>query len=268
MNATPLLKETTRGARSTGAPNIFDLGGSDEVSPEQAARLDKLVKKYEGLAGQNLLEPLLREEFIDKIAVVSSFGSESAVLLHMVSQIDPTVPVIFLNTGKLFGETLRYRDRLQERLGLADLRAIGPHPDDLKDEDPDGVLWNSDPDQCCAIRKVRPLERALKAFDAQITGRKRFQTQARLAMPTIEVSGGKFKINPLALWGLEELEAYRAQYKLPKHPLVKDGYLSIGCMPCTDRVKEGEDYRSGRWAGRDKDECGIHGPSYTGGDGI
>lgn len=246
------------------------------VSP----RLGRLREAYQGLGAQDLLEVMIRSEFPGKIAVVSSFGAESAVLLHMVAEIDPTTPVIFLNTGKLFGETLRYRDRLQERLGLTDIRAAGPHPADLARKDPNGALWNADPDACCFIRKVLPLERALKGFEASITGRKRFQTNARAIMDPIEeetvrgtgeagsATGTRFKINPLAFWGQEELETYTDTHRLPRHPLVKDGYLSIGCMPCTERVPEGGSYRDGRWVGRDKDECGIHLPVNTDGDGI
>ncbi|MGV8998398.1 MAG: phosphoadenylyl-sulfate reductase [Parvibaculaceae bacterium] len=245
-------------------------------------RLSELRHDYPDLVGGDLLEAMIKREFPGDIAVVSSFGAESAVLLHMVAEIDPTTPVIFLNTGKLFGETLRYRDRLQERLGLTDLRAAAPHPSDLEARDPNGALWNLDPDGCCYVRKVLPLERALKGFSASITGRKRFQTSARSAMHPIEEEavrgtggpavagslGSRFKINPLAFMGQEELEAYTAAHRLPRHPLVKDGYLSIGCMPCTERVPEGGSYRDGRWVGRDKDECGIHIPVNTDGDGI
>lgn len=246
-------------------------------------RLVELRAKYQGLTGQALLEVAIREEFAGKIAVVSSFGAESAVLLHMVAQVDPSTPVIFLNTGKLFGETLRYRDRLQERLGLTDLRAVGPHPADLAARDPNGALWSSNADACCFVRKVLPLERALAGFDASITGRKRFQTNARSSMELIEeelvrnVAGAtsappvhahhtRFKINPLAYWGEEELNRYIEEHRLPRHPLVKDGYLSIGCMPCTERVPEGGSYRDGRWVGQNKDECGIH--INQDGDGI
>ena len=252
-----------------------------DSQPVMSERLRALRNAYEGLPPLQFLEVMIKKEFPGRIAAVSSFGAESAVLLHMISEIDPTTPVIFLNTGKLFGETLRYRDRLQEKLGLADLRAIGPHPDDLRAEDPNGGLWNVNPDQCCHVRKVLPLERALKGFDVSITGRKRFQTSARSAMHKIEeeairgagepgqARGTRFKLNPLAEWGQEELEAYLDEYRLPRHPLVKDGYLSIGCMPCTERVPEGGSYRDGRWAGRDKDECGIHLPvTNTDGDGI
>ena len=199
----------------------------------------------------------------EQIAIISSFGSESAILLHIMAQIDPTTPVIFLNTGKLFGETLRYRDRLQETLGLTDMRAAGPHPEDIHREDKEGRLWSRNPDLCCRIRKVLPVRRALKGFRAQITGRKRFQTSQRAGLHKAELLDGRICFNPLVDWTLKDLEAYRERYRLPKHPLANDGYLSIGCLPCTKRVAKEEAYRSGRWHGLDKDECGIH----TGVDG-
>ncbi|MEG9862008.1 MAG: phosphoadenylyl-sulfate reductase [Parvularculales bacterium] len=244
-------------------------------------RLGALRQRCEGLSGAALLEVMIRDEFSGRLAVISSFGAESAVLLHMVAEVDPATPVIFLNTGKLFPETLRYRDRLQAKLGLAEIRVMGPHPDDEHSLDSDGGLWNSNPDACCHFRKVLPQARALAGFEAVVTGRKRFQTGARMTMPLIEeetvavlpglpkpVVDHRIKINPLALWGEEELQHYQETHRLPAHPLVKDGYLSIGCMPCTDRVSEGGDYREGRWAGRDKDECGIHLPAFRDGDGI
>lgn len=229
-----------------------------------------LMAKYGELSGLDLLDVMINREFRDRIAVVSSFGAEAVVLLHMVAEVDPTTPVIFLNTGKLFGETLRYRDRLQERLGLTDVRAIGPHPGDAAKVDPVGDLWQRDHDACCNFRKVLPLARALRGFNAQITGRKRFQTDGRSSLSPIEADAargaGFFKINPLISWSLEELTSWIEEHKLPGHPLVKDGYPSIGCMACTDRVKPGGDYREGRWAGTDKDECGIH--QNIDGDGI
>ena len=199
----------------------------------------------------------------DRITVISSFGSESAILLHIAAEIDPTVPVLFLNTGKLFGETLRYRDRLQETLGLTDVRAVGPHPEDILRSDKEGTLWNRNPNACCHIRKVLPLRRALKGFDAQINGRKRFQTTQRANLGKVEIIDGRICFNPLADWTSADLEAYRERCRLPKHPLADDGYMSIGCMPCTQRVAAGSGYRSGRWHGLGKDECGIH----TGVDG-
>lgn len=239
-----------------------------------SAHLERLVREFGHLDGEALLDAMVHQAFPNKIAMVSSFGSEAVVLLHLLSRVNPTVPVLFLNTGKLFGETLRYRDRLQEKLGLTDVRSLGPDPRIEADLDPKGDLWARNPDQCCHFRKVLPLARGLEGFAASITGRKQFQTDARSAMPVIEQekdatgAPGRFKINPLANWTLAELKSYIEDHRLPRHPLVDDGYLSIGCMPCTDRVKDGEDYRSGRWAGLDKDECGIHVPGLVDGDGI
>ena len=238
---------------------------------EQISRIEALRAQYTPLSADETLRAMIETEFSGKICVVSSFGSESAVLLHKVAQIDPSVPVIFLNTGKLFGETLRFRDRLQNLLGLTDIRAIGPHPDDLKQLDAAGDLWSRDADKCCHIRKVLPQQRALKDFDAVITGRKRFQTAARENMNMIELEDaatGRVRINPLADFDLSALETYIDAHQLPRHPLVKDGYLSIGCMPCTAKVKEGADYRSGRWAQSEKEECGIHSTEFVDGDGI
>jgi phosphoadenosine phosphosulfate reductase len=240
------------------APRAFDRQGLGARDPLAAARLAKLEAAAEGRDATGILRLALTEEFPGQTAVVSSFGSESAVLLHMVAKIDPTTPVLFLNTGKLFGETLRYRDRLQDEFGLTDLRTIGPHPDDRARLDPEGALWSRNTDACCDFRKVVPVKRALQGFGAQITGRKRFQTNARAEMTTVEYFDGRFRFNPLADWSLADLEAYAAEHQIPPHPLVEDGYPSIGCMPCTRRVQEGESYRDGRWSGLEKDECGIH----------
>lgn len=219
----------------------------------------ELRSRYEGLDGVALLEPLLRDGAAGRIALVSSFGAESAVLLALAAEADPSVPVVFLDTGKLFGETLRYRDKLARLLGLSDLRTVEPEPAELKAADPDGVLWLSDPDSCCRLRKTVPLERALSGFDAWITGRKRFQSSTRAAIPVFEASpDGRIKVNPLAGWTRTRIEEEFLRRGLPRHPLEADGFLSIGCMPCTDRVAPGADPRSGRWAGRGKTECGIH----------
>ena len=176
----------------------------------------------------------------------------------MVATIDPGLPVILVDTGKLFGETLRYRDGLIARLGLTDVRSVGPTARRLSEEDPDGTLWFRDTDACCAVRKVEPLADAMIPFSAWITGRKRYQAETRAALPAVEADGERFKVNPLAGWTSRDVEAYRMAHDLPPHPLVADGFKSIGCMPCTDRVAEGEDERAGRWRGKAKTECGIH----------
>ncbi len=205
-----------------------------------------------------MLGEVIHDEFAGRIALVSSFGADSVVLLHLAATVDPSIPVIFIDTGKIFGSTLRYRDALVERLGLSDVRAARPDPDVLAAQDTDSGLWLRDPDKCCAIRKVAPLARALSGFDAWISGRKRYQGGVRADLPLAEADGERIKINPLAGWSKDDLEAYRHRHDLPEHPLVADGFRSIGCMPCTTRVAEGEDERDGRWRGRKKTECGIH----------
>jgi len=244
-------------ARGIG-PRAFDRKGTTARDPLAAARLAQLEAAAKGRDAQGILRLALVEEFEGRTALVSSFGSESAVLLHMVAAIDPTTPILFLNTGKLFGETLRYRDRLQDAFGLTDIRTIGPHPADRARLDPEGTLWSRNTDACCDFRKVVPIKRALESFSAQITGRKRFQTGARADMRAVEYFEGRFRFNPMADWTREDIEAYAGTHDIPRHPLVEDGYPSIGCMPCTRRVQAGEAYRDGRWAGLEKDECGIH----------
>ena len=232
---------------------------------EVAARLAVLQDKAKGRDAHGILELARREYFAGKTAVVSSFGAESVVLLKLVADIDPNTPILFLNTGKLFGETLRYRDRLQDVLGLGDVRSLSPSLEERQNKDPEGTLWSRNADACCDFRKTIPLARALEPFQAQITGRKRFQTRERADMQAVEYFEGRYRFNPLWQWDLHQLEAFTERNNLPRHPLVEDGYPSIGCMPCTRRVQAGEDYRAGRWSGLDKDECGIH---LTDGGGI
>jgi phosphoadenosine phosphosulfate reductase len=217
-----------------------------------------LNERYERLTTREVLEEVVHDEFAGRIALVSSFGAESVVLLHLVASVDPSVPVIFIDTGKIFGSTLRYRDEIVERLGLTDVRFARPDPAALATHDTDSGLWLRDPDKCCAIRKVAPLARALSDFDAWISGRKRYQGGKRTVLPLAEADGERVKLNPLAGWSKDDLDAYRRQHDLPEHPLVAEGFRSIGCMPCTTRVADGEDERDGRWRGRAKTECGIH----------
>jgi phosphoadenosine phosphosulfate reductase len=217
-----------------------------------------LNARYEGVATQDVLAAAIKTEFADGIALVSSFGTESAVLLQMIANIDKATPIVFLDTGKLFGETKRYRDQLISHLGLTGLRNITPDAGELAAADPKGVLWSESTDACCDVRKVKPLDRALAPFKAWITGRKSYQGGERTALPLFEADEHRIKINPLAGWRRAKISAYFEEFKLPKHPLEEDGYLSIGCLPCTSRVEEGEDPRSGRWRGSQKTECGIH----------
>jgi phosphoadenosine phosphosulfate reductase len=194
----------------------------------------------------------------EQLAVVSSFGTESAALLKVVADVDPAIPVVFLDTGWLFEETLAYRDTLIAILGLKDVRSITALEETLTREDPDRDLWFSNPDACCRIRKVEPLARALRPFVAWINGRKRFQGGVRAEIPVVEDDGVRLKFNPFANVSRDDIKAIFARAKLPQHPLQASGFLSVGCMPCTSRAAEGEDERAGRWRGRAKTECGIH----------
>ncbi|WP_149539460.1 phosphoadenylyl-sulfate reductase [Siccirubricoccus phaeus] len=205
----------------------------------------------------------LAARFRGRIALVSSFGAESAVLLHMAAAADPALPVLFLDTGKLFPETLAYRDTLIRRLGLRDVRSLRPGPAALAARDPLGGLWGFAPDACCALRKVAPLAAALAPFTLWLNGRKRAHGGDRATLPLVEVVEGKLKANPLAAWDAAALAAYQARHALPPHPLVAEGYASIGCRPCTTRTEAGESPRAGRWRGTGKTECGIHLPSPT-----
>jgi phosphoadenosine phosphosulfate reductase len=194
----------------------------------------------------------------ERLALVSSFGTESAALLKVMADVDPAIPVIFLDTGWLFAETLAYRDTLIDALGLRDVRSIKPLEETLRREDSERDLWFSDPDACCRIRKVEPLARALAPFSAWLNGRKRFQGGARADIPVVEEDGVRLKFNPFANASREEIEAIYRDGRLPPHPLVASGYASVGCMPCTSRSAPDEDARAGRWRGRAKTECGIH----------
>lgn len=231
----------------------------------------RLNRMFRGTDTRDMLDTLLKERMAGDIAVVSSFGAESAVLLHLIASVDPATPVLFLETGKHFPETLAYRDTLVERLGLTDLRNLRPDPETLSAKDETGLRWSYDPDGCCEIRKVVPLAKALEGFDASITGRKAFQSSTRQNLPRFEIdktdAQGRLKVNPLIDWDADRIAAYIAEHDLPPHPLVAQGYPSIGCSPCTSKVAPGEDPRSGRWKGWDKTECGIHVPGQTGDDG-
>ncbi len=198
------------------------------------------------------------EMYGNKLALVSSFGAESAVLLHLAAQVSKAIPVLFLDTGMLFGQTLDYRKSLSAQLGLTDVRDLRPRFADLATHDPDANLWKTSTDACCEIRKVVPLDLALEDFDAWMTGRKRFHGGDRLRLPVVEETDRHLKFNPLANWSKEDLDAYVAEHDLPAHPLVAAGFPSIGCWPCTKAVEAGADVRAGRWQGQEKTECGIH----------
>jgi len=220
-----------------------------------AGELDQALRSA---APAEIIASALRAVGREHLALVSSFGTESAALLKVMADVDPAIPVIFLDTGWLFEETLAYRDTLVATLGLTDVRSIKPLQETLSREDGDRELWFSDPDACCRIRKVEPLTRALAPFKAWINGRKRFQGGLRADIPVVEQDGVRLKFNPFAKVSREQIEAIYSNAKLPPHPLTAKGFLSVGCMPCTSRTSAGEDARAGRWRGTAKTECGIH----------
>ncbi|NYT40223.1 phosphoadenylyl-sulfate reductase [Sphingomonas sp. R-74633] len=244
------------------ARKIDRLDVAPRWTASDAIRLNNL---FRGTDTPEMLREVLGNHMLGDVALVSSFGAESAALLHLVAQADPNVPVIFLDTGKHFPETLAYVHELAEFIGLKNLQIIGPDAEVIEKRDGTGLRWSYDPDGCCEIRKVIPLAKALAPFDTSITGRKAFQASTRNALPRFEIDAeGRLKFNPLASWTKDDIEAYFEAHNLPRHPLEAQGYLSIGCAPCTSVVKAGEDPRSGRWRGWDKTECGIHTPVEDG----
>ncbi|MFT5632193.1 MAG: phosphoadenosine phosphosulfate reductase [Gammaproteobacteria bacterium] len=195
---------------------------------------------------------------IGNVALVSSFGADSVVLLRLVAQINPNTPVLFVDTEMLFEETLQYQENVAALLGLTNIRVI--RAADTDQHDPDGTLHKTNPDACCSLRKTAPLQKALAQFDGWISGRKRHQsgTRARLNMFELDGTSSRIKVNPLALWSAQDTVRFMKDTQMPRHPLVAKGYPSIGCAPCTTPVKPGEDSRAGRWRETEKEECGIH----------
>ncbi|PLW77553.1 phosphoadenylyl-sulfate reductase [Cohaesibacter celericrescens] len=230
---------------------------SNFTVPDHKSLAD-LNAAFDGERPERVLEWLASNATEGEVPLVSSFGADSVVLLHMISQIDRDFPVLFIDTGKHFMETLRYRDTLKEHFGLENLQSIQPDRPALKGKDPFGSLWISDADACCDLRKTQPLANVMINHAGWITGRKHFQTGDRSNLAILELDNGQLKVNPLASWGPKDVANYIKQHSLPGHPLVPRGYLSIGCAPCTSPVKEGEDPRAGRWKGTDKTECGLH----------
>lgn len=220
-----------------------------------------LDRRYATAAASDILRDALKERFAGRVAVLSSFGAEAVVLLHLVASVDSATPVLFLDTDRHFPQTLQHRRNVVARLGLTNVRDLAPHAADAERLDPDGDLWRRDPDACCALRKVRPLAEAVGDYDALITGRKRFHGATRVRLPLIELVDGAARINPLARWSADDIDAYRRRHDLPFHPMASMGYASIGCWPCTRPARDAADPRSGRWADTDKTECGIHAPA-------
>ncbi len=229
--------------------------GALKLSPLD--RLDGLRLAYAEARAEDVLAGVLAE-FPGDVALVSSFGAEAAVLLHMAAELDPDLPILMINSLMLFEETLQYQRDLSQHLGLTNVQHLRPDPNDLARLDPDDTLHQRDPDACCVVRKVAPLDRALRRWPVTISGRKRFQASTRAALEVFEWTETTLRVSPLAHWQSADLRAYMDLHDIPRHPLVARGYPSIGCAPCTTRVVPGEDERAGRWRGTDKVECGIH----------
>ncbi len=247
-------------------PDPLDLAKPQDTHPVRAAltaRVQDLNDRFRHHGATAVLKAVLRDRVAGRIALVSSFGAESVALLHLAALVDRHVPVLFLDTGLHFAETLVYQQDLAERLRLSNLRVLRATPARLAAEDPFGALKFNDPDRCCTLRKTEPLQAALAGFDAWITGRKRFQSAGRAALAFFEPdpASGRIKVNPLAHWRAADVQAYIDENRLPRHPLVARGYPSIGCAPCTSRIRAGEDARAGRWRGQAKTECGLHLPA-------
>ena len=224
---------------------------------ELAERRNLLHRKSDA---QTVLRHALEDVQIGDVALVSSFGAESVVLLHMAAQINKDVPVIFLDTEMLFDETLQYQRDVAAKLGLTDVRVVSPDRAQVMEHDVDGILHLADTDACCNLRKTRPLDRSLEGFDAWVSGRKRFQGGNRAKLEFFEPGTDfpRVKVNPLAHWDPSDVQDYIVNNRLKRHPLVRQGYKSIGCAPCTTPVSDGEDPRAGRWRNQGKTECGIH----------
>lgn len=245
---------------STPTPASSELAAPPPPLPP-AVNINALDRLLSPLTTEQLLRQVILDAFPGRVVVTTSFGAESAVLLDLIAGIAPATPVVFLDTGYLFAQTLTYRDSLVRHLGLTDVRTVAPAPDDLAREDPQGDLHKHDPNRCCRLRKEIPLENALAGFDVWISGRKRFHGGDRGALPRIEVDGRYLKINPLAEWSEAAIAHAFTEASLPPHPLVEHGFSSIGCFPCTVPSGNGGYSRAGRWPGSDKIECGIHAPA-------
>lgn len=228
----------------------------DQTLDSRAARLNE---RYRHHAATEVLRRAVSDPDLGRVGLVSSFGAESVVLLHMISVVAPGLPVLFIDTEMLFPETLAYQREVSAKLGLTNVQVVRATDAEIARNDPDGTLHRFNTDACCDFRKTIPLERELSQFDAWITGRKRFQNGERAALEFFEPEPpARLRINPLAHWRSGDVQEYLAENNLPRHPLVAKGYPSIGCAPCTSPVKPGEDPRAGRWRGSQKTECGIH----------
>lgn len=221
------------------------------LSPDEASALNARFDRVDPA----VVLAWAAERFMPRLAATSSFQTQSVPLLHLIGQVCPHVPILFLDTGYHFPETLAFRDELVARLGLT-VQVV--RPDAERAAAWHESLYRRDPDLCCYVHKVLPMQRALRDLDAWISGIRRDQTPKRAGAQVVELlPQGEVKINPLASWTREDVWHYIHRHNLPAHPLLAQGYLSIGCAPCTVPAFGGDE-RAGRWAGTGKTECGLH----------
>ena len=207
---------------------------------------------------KSILEHSILNLFKNKIAYVCSFGTESAIILDLISKIDKDIPIIMLNTHFLFKETIKYKNELLKLLGLKNYREVFPDEKMLNKYDVDNSLWKKDVEKCCNLRKVIPLENSLNNFESWISGRKSYHLGDRQNLKAFELINNKIVVNPLFNSTKEFIDNYFLSNNLPRHPLFEKGYLSIGCSHCTVKAKNIMDPRQGRWSDSSKTECGIH----------
>ncbi|KFG01263.1 phosphoadenosine phosphosulfate reductase [Streptomyces scabiei] len=254
---------TTVQADSDTSASLPDAAEQDATDPEAAKRAE--LKALAEQAGRDLEDASALEilqwavdTFGKRFCVTSSM--EDAVVAHLASRARPGVDVVFLDTGYHFPETIGTRDAVE---AVMDVNVITITPRQTvaeQDAEYGPKLHDRDPDLCCFLRKVKPLEEGLTRFDAWATGLRRDESESRANTPVVgwDDKRGKVKISPIARWTQDDVDAYVTEHGVLTNPLLMDGYTSVGCAPCTRRVAPGEDARAGRWAGNAKTECGLH----------
>ena len=247
---------TRRDPAERGSP-LHTLLSEDELAG--------LNQKFEDAHPRDVVRWALEHAAFERIAIASAFQAEGTVVMHMATRIRPDVPVLFLETGYQFADTLAFKQRMTERLGLRVIDLVGEYTVERQTEEFGPRLFERDPDRCCELNKVRPMFAALRELDAWITAFRRDSSPTRASAPFVEryeLESERWivKVNPVAAWTRREVWAYLKEHDLPHNPLYDLGYASIGCAPCTRLRLPGEPERAGRWAGLAKWECGIHEP--------
>jgi phosphoadenosine phosphosulfate reductase len=228
-----------------------------------SSELATLNERFEAANPAGIVRWALEESGLDQVAIASAFQAEGTVVIHLATRIRPDVPILFLETGYQFAETLAFKERLTEQLGLNVVDLVGEYTTDRQAAEFGERLFEREPERCCGLNKVRPMFEALRGLDAWITAVRRDSSPTRAATPIVdqyELEPGReiVKVNPMATWSRQQVWAYLREHALPHNPLYDLGYSSIGCAPCTRLRFAGEPERAGRWAGIAKWECGIH----------